>query len=401
MEQLVADLPAVMVTGPRACGKTTTAARLARTVVRLDREREAAAFQADPDAALRGLPEPVLLDEWQVVPGVLGAIKRTLDDDPYRPGRFVLTGSVRADLEQAVWPGTGRVVRLAMTGLTAREERGSVECPAFFDRIAEQGAESLVAPADPPDLRDYVELAVRGGFPEPALRLPERSRRRWYEGYAEQLLTRDAELAGAHRDPVRLRRFFSALALNTAGTVDMRTLFEAAGVSRDTAEAYERLLRSLFVVDAAPAWSTQRLKRLVRTPKRYVVDPGLAAALIGVGAEGVMRDGNLLGRMIETFVYAQLRAEAAVGDLPAGLYHLRQDTGRREVDLVAEIGAGQVVGIEIKASSAPAADSARHLAWLRDQLGSTFELGIVFHTGPRVYPLDERIVAAPIAAIWS
>jgi len=110
---LLAELPAVMLVGPRATGKTTTAARHASTIVRLDHPAESAAFRADPDSVLRGLAEPVLLDEWQAVPEVLGAVKRAVDADS-RPGRYLLTGSVRADLEAATWPGTGRVVRVAM-----------------------------------------------------------------------------------------------------------------------------------------------------------------------------------------------------------------------------------------------------------------------------------------------
>jgi len=120
IKRLLAELPALFIVGPRATGKTTTAARYARTVVRLDREAEAVAFRADPDAALRGLPEPVLLDEWQVVPDVLGAIKRAVDDRP-EPGRFLVTGSVRGDLEGELWPGTGRLTRVPMYGMTMRE----------------------------------------------------------------------------------------------------------------------------------------------------------------------------------------------------------------------------------------------------------------------------------------
>jgi len=107
-------LPAVLLVGPRATGKATTARRLSASVVRLDRPAEAAAFSADPDAALSRLTEPVLLDEWQAVPDVLGAVERAVDDDP-RPARFLLTGSVRADLDAATWPGTGRLVRLGPT----------------------------------------------------------------------------------------------------------------------------------------------------------------------------------------------------------------------------------------------------------------------------------------------
>ena len=107
LAEMLSELPALLLVGPRATGKTTTAARHAKTIVRLDREAEAAAFRADPDAALRDLPEPVLLDEWQTTPEVLGAVKRAVDVDS-RPGRYLLAGSVRADLETETWPGTGR-----------------------------------------------------------------------------------------------------------------------------------------------------------------------------------------------------------------------------------------------------------------------------------------------------
>ena len=176
IEGLFGQLPALMLIGPRAAGKTTSAGRRAATAVSLDREAEAIAFAGDPDAALRGLPEPILLDEWQAVPSVLGAVKRAVDADP-RPGRFLLTGSVRAELENAVWPGTGRLVRVAMYPLTVREALGRTGGLSFFDRLAE--GEELAIGADPPDLRGYVELALRGGFPEAALRLDGPSRQAW------------------------------------------------------------------------------------------------------------------------------------------------------------------------------------------------------------------------------
>lgn len=105
------DFPAISIVGPRAAGKTTTAGRYARAVLRLDDPGEAAVVQANPDAALRDRPEPLLIDEWQEAPAVLGAVKRTVDADP-RPGRFLLTGSVTAELRNPVWPATGRVVHV-------------------------------------------------------------------------------------------------------------------------------------------------------------------------------------------------------------------------------------------------------------------------------------------------
>lgn len=398
LDDLLAELPALFVTGPRATGKTTTAARRARSIVHLDREAEAIAFRADPDAAMRGLPEPILLDEWQAVPGVLGAVKRAVDTRP-EPGRYLVTGSVRSDVEGELWPGTGRLTRIPMFGMTIREQLGLGSFVPFFDRVA--AGEDLAPAVDTPDLRGYVDLLLRSGFPEPTLRLAESPRRRWLDSYVEHLLTRDAEQVDRGRDPWRLRRYLEALALNTAGIVDDRTLFEAAGINRKTALAYERLLVNLAVVEAIPAWTSNRLKRLVLSPKRYVVEPALVGAVLGIDVDFVIRNGDLLGRLLDTFVAAQLRAELASASSRPRLYHLRQQQGRFEVDLLAELGGGRLIGIEVKADAAPSADSARHLAALRDQYPETFVAGIVLHTGPRAYRLGDRLAAAPISTLWS
>lgn len=396
IETLLADVPALLLVGPRAVGKTTTAARHARTIVRLDRPAEATAFRADADAALRGLQEPLLLDEWQVVPEVLGAVKRAVDTDP-RPGRFLITGSVRSDLDEQTWPGTGRLVRLTMFGMTVGERLGSTASP-FLDAIAHE--DFVAAPGDPPDLRGYIELALRGGFPDATLGRSSEARERWLESYVEQMLTRDAELVDEGRDPIRLRRFFEVYALSSAGIPDDKTLYEAAGINHRTAVAYERLLANLLVVEATPAWTSNRIKRLSLSPKRYVTDPALVGAVLRLDVNGVLRDGDVLGRLLDTFVAAHLRAELSVAKSRPRLYHLRQQQGRHEVDLVAEQAAGRVVGIEVKASAAPTIEDARHLIWLRERVGERFVAGVVLHTGPRVYRLAERILAVPICALW-
>lgn len=398
LDRLMRELPAVLIVGPRATGKTTTALRHARTPVRLDRPAEAAAFRADPDAALHGLPEPVLLDEWQVVPEVLGAVKRAVDTDP-RPGRFLLTGSVRADLDDETWPGTGRLVRLPLFGLSVRELGGRPAGVSLIDRLA-RGL-TLEVPADPPDLRGYVEMALASGFPQAAMARSSEARSMWLQSYVEQLVSRDSDLGANARDPVRLRRYAESYALSSAGIVEDKTLFESAGVDRKTALAYERLLANLLVVDSVPAWTSNRLKRLVLSPKRYLVDPGLFTGILRIDAQGVMSDGDILGRVLDTFVLSQMRGELPVTQANPRLFHLRTQEGRHEVDLIAELAGGGVIGVEVKASAAPKPDSAHHLRWLREKLGERFVAGVVLHTGPRAFKIDEKIVAAPICTLWA
>lgn len=396
LARMLTRLPALMILGPRAVGKTTTAARRAAHIINLDRRPQAAAVRADADGALRGLPEPVLLDEWQEAPEVLGAVKRSVDADS-RPGRYLLTGSAHARLEAESWPGTGRVTPVAMYPMTAAEAMGRSPKP-LFDRLL--AGEPPAPAADAPDLRGYVELALRGGFP-PTLGMDEQTAQDWLEGYAAQLSTRDIETIANGRDPARFARYLEAYALNSAGPAEHKTLYDAARINRRTALAYDRLLRRLMVVDETPAWLPNRLKRLVLGPKRYLIDSALLAGVLRVDAAAVLRDGNLLGRLLDTFVAAQLRSEAAAAESRPRLYHLRTHQGRHEVDIVAELRGRRIIGVEVKADSAPVKDAARSLAWLRDNFEDRFAAGVVLHTGPYTYPLGDRITAAPISTLWS
>jgi predicted AAA+ superfamily ATPase len=403
LSELADELSAFMIVGPRAVGKTTTAERRAVTTVRLNVPAQAAAFEADPDAALQGLEEPVLLDEWQIVPDVLGAVARSVNDDP-RPGRFFLTGSVRAEIENTPWPGTGRLQRIALYPMSMREQCRLPMAQTFIDKLVT--GTPLQAPREAIDLRGYLELVLTGGFPRPALALRNaRARASWFDSYISDLLTHDVELAeepkAKKRDPVRLRRYFEAYALNSAGVLDSKTIYDAARIRRETAEAYEDLFTRLFVIEQVPAWTSNRLKRLVLQPKRYIVDPALLAHLLRLDVNGILRDGDLLGRVLDTFAMAQLRPELSLSSERPHVYHLRTKGGEHEIDLLAELGGFRVVGIEIKAAAAPRAEAAKHLSWLRDNIGERFLAGVVLHTGPAVYSLGDRITAAPISTLWT
>lgn len=297
---------------------------------------------------------------------------------------------------------------LTVSELSASTTTPLVDCIADGDpaltggtRWAAEGGGETRPTDSVPNLRDYVQMALRGGFPQSALGMPERARRRWLDTYAAEIVGRDAALADNGIDRGRLGRYFAAYAHQCARITDDSLLYATAGIDRRTAQAYLDLLERIYVVSELPAWSSNRTKRLVKRPKRFLVDSSLFAAVTGTTAAGVMRDADLLGRLIETFVVAQLRAQVTVSEHRCTLHHLRQHNGRHEVDVVIELGSGQIVGIEIKASATPSRDDARHLAWLRDQERDRFLAGLVLHTGPGIIPLGDRLWAAPISAVWA
>jgi len=336
--------PAVMVVGPRAVGKTTSAAQVVAQVDRLDSPDVASVYQADPDAALRRASKPLLLDEGQEVPEVLAAVKRAVDRDA-TPGQFVLTSSVRATTDMSTWAGTGRVVRVAMHPLAEREVAGAVT--------------------------------------------------------TADLVSRDVASVDVARDPERLRRYLSALALHLAGQPPDATLMRDADVNARTASAYERALTHLAVLDVVPSWASNRLKRLAKAGKRYLVDTALAAAAAGIDADEILHDGDLRGRWFDAFAAMQVRAELAALAPTRRLHHLRVEGGRHEVDLVVDLGRGRLFGLEFKAGATPSRRDARHLMWLRDELGVQFVGGDVWHTGQAVLELDDRIAAMPLSVLWS
>ena len=284
--------------------------------------------------------------------------------------------------------------------VSRREIVGAVLKPDLLDAARSGTSMRFGVPADPPDIDGYVELVGDSGFPEPALRLPSQARQVWLDSYLEHVVTRDVRSAGQVLDPVRLRRYLEVLALSTAGLPADATLSQTAGVDRRTVQAYEHLPSSLFLLDLVTSWSSNRLSRLVQRPKRYLTDSAIAVSAARLAPIDILSDGDLLGRLLDTFVVAQLRPEVALLQPPSRLHHLRTEVGRQEIDLLIDLGGGRVVAVEVKASSAPTARDARHLSWLRGELGEAFVRGLLFHTGPQAFQLGERVWALPIAALW-
>lgn len=392
-------VPAIMVVGPRGSGKTTSALRVAASQLRLDRPTERGVVDADPDAAISVGDRPLLIDEWQLAPEVLGAVKRAVDRD-FSPGQFVLTGSARSDLTVSGWAGTGRVVRVAMWGMTERELLGRVEAGPTLLEVACDPDGDMPVITDGPDLRGYIARALRGGLPQAALSESASRRARLLDAYVDQVVSRDVELSGARRNPSLLRTYLRVLAASSAGIPSMERLVQAAGIDRATAQAYDGVFEALMVSERVPAYAGAQLQRIARRPKRYLTEPSLLGPLLGLDERTVLRDVDLLGRVLDTYVAAQLRPELELTVPRPRLVHLRDANGEREVDLMVEYPDGSVVAVEIKATASPDQHDARHLRWLADRLGSRFRRGIVLHTGPRSFQHADGMWYLPISALW-
>ena len=395
-DELLPEFPAVLVVGPRGSGKSTSAAVFARDTIDLSVPSICQSVREDSDGVLASTAEPVVIDEWQEAPEIIGAVKRAIDTDLSRkPGRFVITGSVRAPGGRAMWPGTGRLIRVRMFGLTQGEiEHDNTYNPVealFAPRLPQYGASSL-------SRSDYVERIVAGRLPA-VLGREGRGRDRWFDAYVSQLAEVDASTVSDNRPrPQKVRAVLDSCAARTALEQNKQATARDADTSHATVDAHLQLLEDLSIIVRVPAWHSRRLQRLTRSPKIHVVDPGLAAHLLNIDAVGLIRNATLIGQLMETFVVSELLPHLESASERTEMFHYRDRNGK-EVDILLERG-GRIVALEVKSSTAVDRRDARNLMWLRDQLGDDFHLGAVLYTGKFPFRIDDSVWALPIGALW-
>ena len=394
--ELLPAFAAVLVIGARGSGKSTSAGRFADVVIDLSMPGPRQAAREDPDGVLAACEGTVVIDEWQEAPEIIGAVKRAVDADAGRTrGRFVLTGSVRAAQQAATWPGTGRLVRVRMAGLTQGEiEHNASYNPVdalFADEPPARGASEL-------GRGDYLERIVAGRFPD-VLSLSGRNRSRWFGAYAEQLVELDApQVSGGNPRPHKIRSVLDSCAARTGQELNKQATARDAGVTNVTADAHLKLLEDLSIIARVPAWHTKRLCRLTRSPKVHVVDPGLAAHLLRTDERAMARDATMVGQLFETFVATELAPHLEAASETTEMFHFRDRSGH-EVDFVLE-QAGRLVGLEVKSATGVGHEDAKGLRWLRDQLGDAFHFGAVLYAGQIPFRIDDRLWALPISTLW-
>lgn len=394
----LSDTRVVLVVGARQAGKSTLARVSAtqRTAVwrSLDRAEERNSAAADPSEFVAG-DRPMVIDEVQRVPELLLAIKDTVDNDP-TPGRFLLTGSARVMAMRAVPDALpGRIETVELWPLSQGEIDSTPD--RFVDAVFEHGPD-LVHESEE-SRSDYIRRVVRGGFPEAVARTDDRRRARFLDNYLADLINRDVVQISEVERGAQLRALTHLLAARSGQLLVPGSLAGALGLPRNTVVRYIGLLEEVFLIKRIPAFSRNVSTRAVATPKVVLVDSGIAANLLDADPGSLARHDGPLGPLLEGFVLSELARALTWSQHRAELSHYRTKDGV-EVDAVLSDRRGQVVGIEVKASSTVRAADFRGLRHLADRVGDDFLLGLVLHTGTQTLPFGPRMRAMPISAIW-
>jgi predicted AAA+ superfamily ATPase len=243
------------------------------------------------------------------------------------------------------------------------------------------------------------EIVAKGGYPSALARSTARRRGAWYRDYVETLIQRDVRDLARIRSLDILPRLLSLAAGQTATLINVSDLAGPFQVSRPTIREYVTLLTRVFLLEELPPWHSNRLKRLVKTPKLHLSDTGLACALLGFDGPGLWEDRTALGPLLETFVYQELRRQGSWHEDQIRFHHFR-DKDMAEVDIVLERGAGGVAGVEVKASATVTATDFRGLRKLKAAAGKRFAGGVVVYDGETSASFGDGLWAVPIRALW-
>jgi predicted AAA+ superfamily ATPase len=396
--EALADTPVVLIHGPRQCGKTTLA-RMAGdprgyTYLSFDDRVIMAAAEADPTGFVADLPDLTILDEVQRVPSVFPAIKQAVDKDR-TPGRFLLTGSTNVLLIPKLSESlAGRMAILRLHPLAqceiARHRSGFIDL-LFDGAFKIRRSERLGS--------DLVKRIVAGGYPVALARRQERRSAAWYRDYLDTIVQRDVRDFARIRSLGALPRLLTLVAGQTARLLNVTDLAGPFQLSRPTIRDYVTLLERVFLLDLLPPWYSNRLRRLVKTSKLHIADTGLACALLGLDTSGLAGDRDVLGQLVESFVYQELRRQASWQEGDIRFHHFRDKDGA-EVDIVLEREGGQIAGVEVKAGATVRERDLRGMRKLREAAGRRFTTGVILYDGDVGVGFGNGFHAVPIRMLW-
>lgn len=402
--ELLNDFRIVYLTGPRQAGKSTLVREIAKELgmgyYTLDDAALAASAESDPQGLLAALPKPLVLDEFQMAPNLIGAIKMVSDTANGQKGIFLLTGSsdiFRSAQVQESLPGHMARVELYPLSLMERNERHHNVVDWLLSGTFEQ------APLKALDRKELGELLINGGYPEAIAKSP-RSRDIWFASYIEGRLLKDFETM--HHAKGDYHTKLVALIRNLAGMTG--NLIKYANIANDlsqddkTVKRYIEILELMFIIRRLHPYMRNSAKRaVVGMPKLHFVDTGLACHLLGLKKVDTLHTTQFFGGLVENFVFGELMKHATWSEEDVNFYHFR-DTARHELDLVIERSDGSVVGVEVKASMTVKPEDFNGLSIFADYAKDKFLHGVLFYSGDKVLPfrINGRVFhALPLSSI--
>ncbi|MCH7231575.1 ATP-binding protein [Glycomyces sp. L485] len=403
LEELAQHLRIVMVGGPRQAGKTTLLKQYLAdhtgSYRSLDQHALRQAAEDDPAAFVNARTRPRIIDEVQLGgDALIREIKTAVDNDP-RPGGFILSGSSRfLDIPTLSESLAGRIAFIELWPLSMSERTGSTADP-ITDLFGDPTA--LISQKSTWNRTDYLELMALGGYPEVVGIGSDLARAAWFDGYLSTVINRDIQSFAEIAHSRAVAQLLAHIAYRAGSLAVVSDLADSVELARQTTKNYLTYLDMVYLTVQLPAWSTNRVTRLVKTSKLYLTDSGLAAHLMGVHADDLAEPGHpLTGALVETFAITELVKAVANSRIRTQLFHAR--TGdKQEVDVIMEGPGGKLVAIEIKASTSPGANALKGLRWLKAKLGDRLHAGYLLHLGTEALSRGDGIYALPLSTLWS
>ena len=400
IHEVLSDTPVLCLLGPRQCGKTTLVKSLFpnRPYVSMDDRFDFESASDDPAFFLDEYPDQLIIDEVQIVPSLIPAIKMSVDSDR-RPGRFLLTGSANLlSIPKITESLAGRMEIIELQPLSEAEKNlgnGNFLRDLIQNNLTQKGR-SRRSTNEEFSIQNRV---MSGGYFEP-LERTERRARDWRRQYLRNAVERDVPEIFDIRSSSLLFRLLELLASRVGQLLNVTDLTSKLGAHRITVERYLNYLEQVYIIRRLPAWDSNNTKRLVKAPKVHFVDCGLAATLMGLPVQDWEQNRLLFGHLLESFVVQQIFSQMRWTDSDLRIWHYR-DKDKVEVDLVVTLGA-KTWGIVVKSSSMARSSDTAGLLRLAARCGDDFQKGIVLHNGDSIRPFASgRVLAVPLSQLWT